>query len=140
MTSDRYRPRYVQLADILRNQIRNGRLRQGQDLPSEITLCEEYELGRAAVRQALAVLRHEGLITTEQGRPSYVRESPPRRPVVLDAGDEVVCRTPSADERLWMGLEPGVPLVEVRHANGAVQLHRGDRVIIRPPADGEAQR
>jgi GntR family transcriptional regulator len=140
MTSDRYRPRYVQLADIIRNQIRSGRLRQGQDLPSEITLCKEYELGRAAVRQALAILRHEGLITTPRGRLSYVRESQPRRPVVLQAGDEVVCRPPSEDERSRMDLEPGVPLVEVRHANGAVQLHRGDRVIIRPPAEGEAQR
>jgi GntR family transcriptional regulator len=122
---------YLQLADLLREQIRTGVLSQGQDLPSEIEIGRAHRLGRAAVRQALAVLRHEGLITTGQGRPSYVREPMTRQPVVLQAGDEAVCRAPAADERFRLQLEPGVPLVEVRRADGTVHTHRGDLVVLR---------
>jgi GntR family transcriptional regulator len=132
---------YLELADALREQIRTGELRQGQELPSETTLGAQHQVSRAVVRQALTVLRHEGLITTEPGRLSYVRKAPTRQPVALQPGDEVIFRAPTADERSRLRLEPGVALVEVRHTNGTVHLHRGDRVVVRPPpADGAAPR
>ena len=122
---------YVQLADLLREEIRSGALAPGQDLPSETDLGRAHRLGRSAVRQALAVLRTEGLITTDQGRLSYVREPVSRAPMRLGEGDEAVCRVPGEDERLRLGLEPGVAVVEVRRADGTVDLHGGDRWLLR---------
>jgi DNA-binding transcriptional regulator YhcF (GntR family) len=141
MTSDATPPSrifYLELAAVLREQIRTGELCQGQELPSEPTLGAEHQVSRPVVRQALAVLRHEGLITTDRGRPSYVRKQPTRQPVDLQPGDEVIFRAPTADERSSMGLDPGVPLAEVRHTDGTVHLHRGDRVVVRPPATDRA--
>lgn len=57
-------PRYRQLAQILRAQIRGGLLAPLELLPSEHQLSERYGIGRNAVRQALGVLRDEGYLET----------------------------------------------------------------------------
>lgn len=64
---------YMQLAEILRGQIERGDLAPGQQLPSESALVQQYGLARNTVRQALAVLRSEGLIITRGQRGSRVR-------------------------------------------------------------------
>lgn len=85
MTISQYdptRPKYQQLAAILRRKIRNGDLGPGAQLPSEAELSNEYRTGRGTVRLALGVLRNEGLIVSEQGRGVFVRD---RRPLVYEA-------------------------------------------------------
>lgn len=57
-------PYYAQLARFLRDDIRSGLLRPGDVLPSEPRMAREYGLARATVRQALEVLRDEGLLQT----------------------------------------------------------------------------
>ncbi|PJK20473.1 GntR family transcriptional regulator [Mycobacterium goodii] len=49
-----------QVADVLRHQIYEGAYEQG--LPSETELAAEFFVSRNTVREALAVLKHEGLI------------------------------------------------------------------------------
>jgi GntR family transcriptional regulator len=58
MTIDQasYEPVYRQLARILRDRIQSGQLRPGQPLPSEATLAQTFDVGRDAVRDALASL------------------------------------------------------------------------------------
>lgn len=63
---------YVQLAAILRAQIESGELQPGQQLPSETTLTQEYGVARGTVRQAIKVLRDEGLVITRAQRGSRV--------------------------------------------------------------------
>src|SRR5437879_2578930 len=76
------RPRYRQLADILRDAIATGELRPGVTLPTEGRLAGDYGLGVDAVRDAIAVLRGEGLVETERGKPSRVR--PHREPALVE--------------------------------------------------------
>lgn len=76
-TSDR--PAYRQIADRLRSAILSGDLAPGQPCPSERSLIEEYGAARGTVRQALALLRAEGLIEIEHGRGAFVRQRPPIR-------------------------------------------------------------
>lgn len=45
-------------------------------LPSEHELAERYNTSRPTVRRAIAVLRAEGLLLTEQGRGAFVRPTP----------------------------------------------------------------
>ncbi len=67
-------PKYHQLAETLREQIRAGRLVPGDQVPSEPALCETYALSRGTVRQALQVLVNEGLLRRDQGRGTFVAE------------------------------------------------------------------
>jgi GntR family transcriptional regulator len=88
------RPPFRQIADDLRQQILDGRLAPGQKLPSERELVERHGAAQATVRQALAVLRVEGLVTPHQGKGVFVRRLPKR--VELDATSEIIA---AGDER-----------------------------------------
>ena len=74
-TSDR--PIYRQIADQLRDAIRAGRYREGDQLPSETALAETYKVTRTTARQAIEVLKIEGLVRSEHGRGVFVRPRPP---------------------------------------------------------------
>ncbi len=70
------RPAYQQVADQLRTAIYARELKPGDQLPSERELIERYGLAHGTVRQAVEVLRTEGLVVSVQGRGSYVRTAP----------------------------------------------------------------
>ena len=65
-------PPYLQVAEILRSQIRSGQLPAGSRI-TEAEITETYVIARSTARRALAVLRDEGLIFTVPQRGSYVR-------------------------------------------------------------------
>lgn len=69
-------PLFRQIADELRAAITSGRLRPGEQIPSENELAERHRTTRVTVRKALALLRGEGLIVSEQGRGAFVRPQP----------------------------------------------------------------
>lgn len=73
------RPRYRVVADELRRRILAGAIPRGALLPSETTLMAEFEVARGTVREALALLRAEGLVVTETGRGTYARPVMPVR-------------------------------------------------------------
>ena len=65
--------KYANLADQLREQIRQQRLAPGQQLPTEPDLAEQYQVGRVTVRKALQILASEGLLTRHKGRGTFVQ-------------------------------------------------------------------
>jgi GntR family transcriptional regulator len=81
-TSDR--PVYKQIADHLRTAIARGRLREGDQLPSEAQLMDHYGVARMTIRNAMRLLQDEGLVTAEHGRGVYVRSRPPVRRLASD--------------------------------------------------------
>lgn len=68
-------PRYEQIALTLRERIENGDLPPGEPIPSETAMIAEFGVSRITVRHAIAALRAAGLVTTEHGRATRVRES-----------------------------------------------------------------
>jgi GntR family transcriptional regulator len=66
---------YRQLANALRAAILGGEFAPGTPLPSEAALSERYKVSRPTVRQALAALRAEGLVTVVMGKGSFVRQT-----------------------------------------------------------------
>ncbi|MCW3818054.1 winged helix-turn-helix domain-containing protein [Micromonospora sp. DR5-3] len=127
-------PVYVQLADLLREQIESGELAPGSALPSEARLTQEHGIGREAVRGAIALLRSEGLVNTVRGHGSYVRAMTERRQVELTPGGSVIARMPSGKERRSMQLDEGVPVLEIRDPNGDVEVLAADEVELTRPA------
>lgn len=80
MTEDSRVALHRRLAIRLAADITSGRLRPGQQLPSEQQLCEQFGMSRGTVRQALARLREQGLIEAVAGRGSFVRSPDPAEP------------------------------------------------------------
>jgi DNA-binding GntR family transcriptional regulator len=74
------RPGYLQIADDLRQQIRDGRLAAGQALPSTARLREEYDVSAGVVKAAISVLRTEGAVIGQQGKGVFVRDQADARP------------------------------------------------------------
>ena len=64
-------PKYHQLKEHLRKQIRSGEIVPGDQLPSETELVGRFRLSRHTVRKAFAELEHEGWIFREQGRGTF---------------------------------------------------------------------
>jgi GntR family transcriptional regulator len=67
---------YQDIVDELRASILEGRLDAGERLPSENELAERFGTSRPTVRRAIALLKAEGLVNTEQGRGAFVRPKP----------------------------------------------------------------
>lgn len=64
------------VADNLLAQIQSGQLAPGTQLPTEAELCAQFDVSRTVVREAVARLRHEGLVIPQQGRGVFVSEAP----------------------------------------------------------------
>jgi GntR family transcriptional regulator/GntR family frlABCD operon transcriptional regulator len=69
-------PQYKKLYELLRKQIREGKFREGDLLPSENELCSLHEVTRPTVRQALDRLVIEGFIKKHKGKGSIVNSLP----------------------------------------------------------------
>lgn len=70
------RPAYQQIAAELREAIYTRELSPGDKLPPERELLARYGTAQGTVRQALEVLRREGLLVSVQGRGVFVRRQP----------------------------------------------------------------
>ncbi|HSV83223.1 MAG TPA: GntR family transcriptional regulator [Ramlibacter sp.] len=65
-------PLFAQVRDALRSEILNGKLPPGAKLPPEAELIARFGVSRITVRQALSELQAAGLVTTVNGKGSYV--------------------------------------------------------------------
>jgi GntR family transcriptional regulator len=129
-------PRYVEVARTLREEIAAGAYPIGDMLPTEVELCRAFDISRHTVRDALRVLREEGLIARRRGAGTTVvaRARPPAfsqplgglddllqyardarlgvraiAPVALSPEDAALIRAPAGE--LWLeidGLRAGV--------------------------------
>lgn len=65
-------PMYKIIEEYVKNLIDSGKLSQGDLIPSENQLCEEFNVTRMTVRSALSNLVKEGYITRRRGIGSIV--------------------------------------------------------------------
>ena len=69
-------PLYRQLGLWLRDQIASGRLRRGERLPATRDLAGRFQLNRATIASAYALLESEGLLSGHVGKGSFVAGVP----------------------------------------------------------------
>ncbi|MDQ2874001.1 MAG: GntR family transcriptional regulator [Actinomycetota bacterium] len=65
-----------EITDALRSEILAGRLRPGDQVPSEHELARQFSTTRTSAQKAIAALRAEGHLVSEHGRGSFVRTRP----------------------------------------------------------------
>ena len=73
-------PLYVQAADWLAAQVASGKLAPGTRLPAERDLAEQWGIAYATVRRMTAELRERGLVTTVQGKGTFILAPDSKRP------------------------------------------------------------
>lgn len=69
-------PKYRQIAEDLRAQIKDGEYPPGSRLPTKAELMAEYHVAVNTVERAIEELRKAGLVETAQGAGMFVRERP----------------------------------------------------------------
>lgn len=79
-------PRAIRVYNAVRERIASGEWTAGTKLPSHTELAETYGVAPLTMRQVLARLEYEGLVSREQGRGTFVRQ--PALPIVLIVEDE----------------------------------------------------
>lgn len=72
------KPRYIELADELREAILRGDYADPGNFPTESVLCDKYDVSRFTVREALRKLTSEGLITRRRGSGTLVQPATAR--------------------------------------------------------------
>ncbi|MFD5897789.1 MULTISPECIES: GntR family transcriptional regulator [unclassified Streptomyces] len=68
-------PFYSQLKDLILADIQSRGLEPGDRLPGDFELCQQYDVSRTVVRQAMGELEHEGVIRRERGRGTFLADT-----------------------------------------------------------------
>ena len=68
-------PIYAQIVDQIQQQVLIGRLKPGDQLPTVRQLAAELRVNFNTVARAYRILDESGLISTQQGRGTYIWES-----------------------------------------------------------------
>ncbi len=123
-------PFYFQLAELLEHEIVSGRWEPGARIPSEHELGGVYELSRTTIRQALARLEQEGLVSREKGRGTFVRDCRRRSWMIQSTegffGDELRRAGRSVTSRILKLERRALP----QWASDALGLPRGEEGIV----------
>lgn len=65
-----------QIARLLTESIRNGTFPPGSGLPSEKQISTDFSVSRSVVREAISILKYDGLVDTKQGSGVFVSTNP----------------------------------------------------------------
>ena len=76
---------YEQIVQQIEDSILKGQLKEGEQLPAERELAQQFGVSRTAVREAVKTLREKGLVEAYAGRGTFVT-GPERK---LDWGEPV---------------------------------------------------
>ena len=145
-------PRYIQLANRLRDMIRSGSLKPGEALPSERSIVTATSLSRVTIRKALELLVREGLLHQRHGSGTYVSEEPGRIEqslgVLTGFSEDMVSlghvpsarwlqrsyALPSTQEAMTLGLSPGEKVLRLH------RLRLADDLPLHALGDGDKGR
>ena len=70
-------PIYIQIVNQIQSQLVNGILKPGDQLPTVRALASELRVNFNTVARAYRILDEERIISTQQGRGTYITEIPP---------------------------------------------------------------
>ena len=74
LQNDAGQTKYAKLKEYIKEEIIMGRIKPGDQIPSENTLSEKLSLSRHTVRKAISMLVNEGYLYTEHGRGTFCKD------------------------------------------------------------------
>lgn len=78
-------PRYITVYDILLKMINDGNFSEGSRLPGEIELSKMIGVSRSTLRQALSLLKDDGIIKNIQGKGNFILKTNFSKPKGLES-------------------------------------------------------
>ncbi len=114
------------MAEDMSQKILDGILKPGERLPTELELCDQYEVSRTVVRESIARLRSEGLLVSIQGRGMFVAEHPHAGKFKIDiAGSKTLPDTIALLElRMCIEVEAAASCAKNRTKDEAVDIRQ----------------
>jgi GntR family transcriptional regulator len=109
-------PIYHQLARAIQEQIENGRLAVGEQIPPERKIAALGNVSLATVRKALETLVQRGLLTRVQGKGTYVSSTAIRR--------KKIRYYPFVDDFYGNVADADIKLIEFNIINGDNRINR----------------
>jgi GntR family transcriptional regulator len=70
-------PIYLQIVDQVKSMVASGAMKPGSQLPTVREVAAELRINFNTAARAYRLLHEEGVISTQQGRGTYVLEGPP---------------------------------------------------------------
>ncbi|MBP1701004.1 MAG: GntR family transcriptional regulator [Chloroflexi bacterium] len=70
-------PIYLQIVDQIRQKVASGELKPGDQLPTVRQMATDLRVNFNTVARAYRILDESGLISTQQGRGTYIWDTPP---------------------------------------------------------------
>ncbi|WP_010277928.1 GntR family transcriptional regulator [Paenibacillus senegalensis] len=80
------KPLYLQLKQIIMDDIKSGKYQAGEKLPPENELCEQYGVSRITARRAIMDLVDEGILHRKQGKGTFVKDWKVKREIISVGG------------------------------------------------------
>ncbi|HQD40677.1 MAG TPA: GntR family transcriptional regulator [Bacillota bacterium] len=74
---EKKQPLYMQIRELLRQEIQKGRWKSGERIPPEMEICKYFNVSRFTVRQAILQLVQEGLLERHAGRGTFIKKARP---------------------------------------------------------------
>ncbi|GAB3990671.1 GntR family transcriptional regulator [Actinoallomurus acanthiterrae] len=124
-------PKYHRVANALRREIQDGTLAPGDRVQAETDLAERFHVSLPTIRQAMGVLRAEGLVESRQGIGTFVKEQRRRQRRSRDRygrarKDQKLLTTDLRHEITFAGCSPAPD-----HIAELMMIPRGSEVVIR---------
>ena len=105
---------YVQLKELLTQEIRKQKLSPHDKIPSERELCEKYHLSRTTVRQGISLAVSEGLLYRIHGKGTFVAEQKINQGLISLTGFE--------ETVMGRGLTPSMKVLEAQQTSADVHI------------------
>lgn len=107
-------PLYFQLKEALLKLIRSGEFWEGDLIPTEGEIGEQFQVSRITVRRAISELVREGYLVSRQGKGTFVARPKIERPI---------SRMKSFSQAMTaQGHKPGSRLLSLRHEKAGTYL------------------
>jgi GntR family transcriptional regulator len=121
-------PLHAQLTMALDERIESGDWPPESQVPSERELCEQFEVSRITVRQALHRLVSDGRVVRIHGRGTYVATSPLKKQLLPLVGfsEDMVARGQRPGARV-LRFAAAAPSLAVAHA---LRLSAGEGILV----------
>lgn len=113
-------PLYYQLASIIKRGIKANILKPGDQIPTEMEICEKFNISRSTVRRAIRNLEKEGLVYKKQGKGSFIAEPKLRRNL-----SNVYSFTSDMKKQ---GLKPSSEILEFKREEASIDLQKNLRL------------
>lgn len=122
MAGEHGQAKYSLVCETLKQEMRSGKIRPGDKIPSENELSATYGVSRHTVRKALSILQNAGFIHTEQGLGSFCSKRLAQR----EKSHNIAVITTYISDYIFPRLISGIDQVLTQHGYSIILKNTGN--------------